>query len=122
MLMRDDHNLAAAGRTAGTLLHPREHEALLLHKIDARVRKHHIRPVFQEHPEAILLQGRIALLGGFGYVHSQRGASAAGDEEYSHPVAWAALLVHNLFEFIYCAVRQTDHYFLLLDRPRQIPR
>ena len=111
--MQDDHNLAAAGRTTGTLLHPREHEALLLHKIDARVRKHQIRPVLQEDPEAVLLERRIALLGGFGYVHSQRGASAAGDEEYSHPVAGGALLLNDFLELLYCAVRQTDHYFLL---------
>ena len=64
--------LAAAG-TAGRafLLHAGEHETLALAEIDRRAREHLVRPFFQEHLQTVLFEGRVARLGGFGYVHSQ---------------------------------------------------
>ncbi len=112
VLTRDDICLTTAG-TAGTLLHAREHKTLSIQKIYVRVREHVMRSRLQEHPEAVLFDGHIALLGRFGYVHSQRGASAAGDEKYSHTVARGALLLNHFLELLYRTVRQTYHYFLL---------
>ena len=63
---------SAAAGTAGTLLfHAGQNETLSRGKIDDRAVKHLVRPVLQEHLQSILLKGRVARLGGFGYVHSQ---------------------------------------------------
>jgi hypothetical protein len=106
---------AAARRAAGTRLHAREHETLVLHEIDIGVHQHAVRPFLYKHLQSVHLEGHIAPQGRFGYVHSQRGASAAGDREYPHPVAVSSLLYHNFLELLYCAVRQTYHYFLLAE-------
>ena len=101
---------SATARTAGTLLlHAGEHEALMLHKIDDCGSEHLIGPVLQKHPEAVLFEGHIARLGGFGYVHSQRGASAAGDQENPHTVARLTLLSNHFFKLNYRSICQTQH-------------
>jgi hypothetical protein len=64
-------SFSAAAGTAGALLHAREHEALAVAEIDGRGGEHLVRPLFQEYPESVLLEGQVARLGGFGYVHSQ---------------------------------------------------
>jgi hypothetical protein len=105
---------AAAGAAGGAfLLHAREHEALAFGEIDGRVREHLVRAVLQKHLQSALLKGHVARLGGFGYVHSQRGASAAGHEEYPNPVARCTLLGDHFLELCYCTVCNTYHSFLL---------
>lgn len=51
----------AAGRTAGTLLHAREHEALRFHKIDAGRVQHVVRTLFKKELEPVLLNRNVAL-------------------------------------------------------------
>jgi len=106
---------AAARRAAGTRLHAGEHETLAIMKIDVRVHEHAVGPFLQENFEAAQIEGRIARLGFFGYVHSQRRASASGDYEDPHAVSGSSLLLHDFFELLYCVVRQTYHYFLLTE-------
>ena len=77
----------------------------MIMEIDARIHEHGIRPLFQEYFEPLHFQGCVALLGRFGYVHSQGRASAAGDDENPYPVSRRALLGHDLFELVNRAVR-----------------
>lgn len=105
---------AAAGAAGAFLFHPGQNEALSFGKIDGRVREHLVRPVFQKDLEAVLFEGHVSRLGGFGYVHSQRGASAAGDQEYPDPVSRGSLLGNHFLELAYRAVCNTYHYFLLI--------
>jgi len=83
-------------------------------EIDGGTHEHLVRTLFKEQLETVLFEGRVARLGGFGYVHSQGGASAAGDDEDSHAVIGAALLFHYFLELLYCAVGKTYHYNFLL--------
>ncbi len=101
--------MLTAARTAGALLHAGEHETLAFQKIYVRVREHIIRPRLQEEPEAADLVGGIAGCCCLGYVHSQGGASAAGNQENPNAVSRRSLLVHNLLELVYRIVRQTYH-------------
>jgi hypothetical protein len=100
----------ATGRSAGTGLHARENESLLRIEIDTRIREHAFCPLFQKNLETVEIHGRVAHLGRFGYVHSQRRASAARDHEDSHPVPGITLLTDKFLEFVYSAVRQAYHY------------
>src|SRR5512134_2135905 len=100
---------AAAGRTAGARLHAGQYESLSIHKIDRGVHEHIARLLFEEHLQTILLKRCVAHLGGFGYVHSQRRASAAGDNEYPDPVAVRSLLRDHILEPLDRAVRKTYH-------------
>jgi hypothetical protein len=104
---------AAARRPAGTRLHAAQDETLAFYEVDVRVHQHVVGPFLQENLEAVYLERRIALQGRFGYVHSQGGASAAGDHKDPHPVAGGALFFHDILELCYRAIRQTYHYFLL---------
>lgn len=110
---RRGNSAGAARRAARARSHSREHEALPLMEIDVRVHQHIVCSFLQKNFQTIQLEGRVAPQGRFGYVHSQRGASAAGDHEDSHPVSGSSLFFHYFLELCYCAVRQTDHYFLL---------
>lgn len=104
-----DHDVwlgsAAAGRTAGTRLHTSEHKTLLFLKIDARIHKHGTCLFLQKYFQTIQLYGRIARLGCFGYVHSQRGASAAWNDEDTHAVSGSALLCNDFLELAHCTIR-----------------
>ena len=62
---------AAAGGPAGTRLHARQDKPLVLVEIDARILEHGIGLLLQKYFEPCYFEGHIALLGGFGYVHSQ---------------------------------------------------
>ncbi len=64
----------------------------MLLKINARIHEHGVGPFLKENLQTIYFNGCIARLGRFGYVHSQRGASAAGNDEDPHPVSGSALL------------------------------
>jgi hypothetical protein len=104
---------SAAAGTAGTLLfHAGQHKTLPLCKIDDRAVKHLVRPVLQEDLQAVLLESYVARLGDFGYVHSQRGASATWDEEYPHPIACGTLLGDHFLELRYRTVSNTYHQLL----------
>ena len=104
---------AAAGGAAGARRHSREHEALALMEINVRGHQHLTGLLLQKNLEAVQLEGRVALQGSFGYVHSQRRASAARDREDPHPVSRYSLFCNHILELLYRAVRQTYHYFLL---------
>jgi len=78
-------------------------------KIDIRVHEHILCSIFQENLETIQLECNITHLGGFGYVHSQRRASAAWYEKDSHAVARLSLRLDYFFEFVYCTLGQTYH-------------
>jgi hypothetical protein len=85
-------------------LHARKHETLPFLKIDLRAHQHFVRPLFQEHFQALHLKGLIAHLGGFGYVHSQGGASAARDNEYPYTVSGGSLFLNDFLKLIYSTV------------------
>jgi hypothetical protein len=64
--------VSTATGSAGILgLHAGQDKALMIGKIDLRVRQHCICPFFQKQPESIMLKSRVARLGGFGNVHCQ---------------------------------------------------
>ncbi len=80
--------LATAARgAAGTRLHTRKNETLMLLEIDARRHQHRVGPFLEKNLQPLHFKGRIAHLGRFGYVHSQRRASAAWNNEDSHSVS-----------------------------------
>ena len=99
----------AAGRTAGTLLHARKHESLSFHKIDGGRVQHLVRALLKKELQTVLLKSDVALYCRFGYVHSQRRASAAGNNENPHPVPCFPLFLYNRFKLLYRAVRQAYH-------------
>ena len=103
---------AAAGAAGALLLHTGQYETLSLGEIDDRAVQHLVRPVLQEYLQTVLLESYVARLGDFGYVHSQRGASAAGNKEYPYPVACCTLLGDHFLEFRYCTVSYTYHQLL----------
>ena len=115
VIIKKRDSARAAGRTARTRLHSRKHEPLRFLEIDIRVRQHGVSPFLQKNLKAFHFEGRISPQGRFGYVHSQRGASAAGDHEDPHPVSGSSLLFHDFLELAYRAIRQTYHYFLLAE-------
>jgi hypothetical protein len=78
-------------------------------KIDIRVHEHIFRPLFQKNLETVQLECYITPLGGFGYVHSQRRASAARYEKYPHAVSGLSLRLNYFLELAYCIVGQTYH-------------
>ncbi len=78
-------------------------------KIDIRVHEHILRPLFQKNLETIQLECNVTHLGGLGYVHSQRRASATGNEEYPHAVAGLSLCLDYFFKLGYCTFGQTYH-------------
>ena len=94
-------------------MHAREHEPLILLEIDVRIHEHAICPLFQKNLQTIQIDGRVARLGRFGYVHSQRWASTTRNHEYPYSVSCYPLLFNDFFELVYRAVCQTNHYFLL---------
>lgn len=106
------HSISAAAGTAGIslLLHPCDHEPAAVLKINGRVHEHSLRLHFQEHFQPVLLDRCIPRLGIVGYVHSQRGASAAGNDENAYTGASTAVLVRDEFlELRYSTVCQTYH-------------
>ena len=106
--------LTVAGRTAGARLHAGEHETLPFLEIDVCAFEHLVRTLFQEYFQTLQLKGRVAFYGRFGYVHSQRGASAARDDKYPDSVSGCPLLFNDVFELSYCFVGQTYHISSLL--------
>ena len=90
-------------------MHARKHKTLPFLKIDHRAHQHIAGTLFQKQFQALQLKGRIALQGSFGYVHSQRGASAARDNEYPDTVSSCSLLINSFLELSYCIVCQTYH-------------
>jgi len=100
---------AAARRPAGARLHPCKYKTLAFLEINVRGRQHLIRLFFQEHFQAAQFERRIALLGRFGYVHSQRRASAARDDENANAISGSPLFLYNFLELSYCIVSQTYH-------------
>ena len=82
----------------------REHKTLSFLEINARARQHFACALFQEQLQALQLKGLIAPQGGFGYVHSQRGASAARDDEYPDTVSGSSLLFDDFLKPAYRAI------------------
>jgi hypothetical protein len=82
-------------------------------KINVCVHEHVFRSFLKENLQAIQLEGHVASLGRFGYVHSQRRASAAWNEKYPHSIASLPLGFDYFLEFTYCIICQIYHYFLL---------
>jgi hypothetical protein len=105
---------AAAGRSAGRL-HAGQDEPLPFLEIDVGVRQHHVRPLFQKHPQPVHLERGIPAQGFFGYVHSQGRASAAGHREDPDAVTGRSLFFHCFFELLYRTVSKTYHTFLLAE-------
>jgi hypothetical protein len=62
---------AAARGAAGALLHACKHETLVVMEIDDGVRQHLVCAVLKKDLQPVMLERRVARLGGFGYVHSQ---------------------------------------------------
>ena len=87
------------------MLHAREHETLAFLEIDVGAFEHFVRSFFQEYFQTLQFKGRIALHGRFGSVHSQRGASAAWDDEYPDSVSGSPLFFNDIFELSYSFVR-----------------
>lgn len=69
MCCRCIQGLTAAG-TAGAL-HAGQNKSLSFIEIDVRIRKHHVRTLFQEHLQTVHLERGITPQGFLGYVHSQ---------------------------------------------------
>ena len=116
VIMKGGRNSAgAARRAARARRHSREHKALALVEIDVRVHQHIVGPLLQKNLKAFHLEGRVSPQGSFGYVHSQRGASAARNHEDPHPVSGSSLLFHDFLELAYRTIRQTYHSFLLAE-------
>ena len=78
-------------------------------KINVRVHEHILCPLFQENLQAIHFEGHITPLGRFGYVHSQRRASAARDEKNPYSITRCSLSLDYFLKLAYCAVGQTYH-------------
>jgi hypothetical protein len=85
-------------------LHAREHKTLTFLEINVCAHQHFVRPLFQENLQPLHLKDLIAHLGRFGYVHSQRGASAARYDEYPYTVAGSSLLFNDFLELVYSTV------------------
>jgi hypothetical protein len=106
---RSDHSARPESAAAGARLHAGKHETLVFLEINARIHEHGKGLFLQKNFQPIQFDGRIARLGCFGYVHSQRGASTARDDEDPHTVSGSALLCNNFLEFTHCTIRQTNH-------------
>jgi hypothetical protein len=78
-------------------------------KINVRVHEHILCPLFKKNLQAVHFEGHITPLGRFGYVHSQRRASASWNEKNPDAVSGFPLCLNNFLELAYCAVGQIYH-------------
>jgi hypothetical protein len=85
-------------------LHARKHESLVFLKVDVSVGKHAHRTLLKKNPQPLHIEGSITYLRRFGYVHSQRRASATRDNKYPYPISGRSLLSDDFLEFIHCIV------------------
>ncbi len=102
--MQSQTDSATAGGTARTRLHAGKHESLVFLKVYARICKHAHCTLLKENPQPLHIKGRVTGLRRFGYVHSQRRASATRDNKYPYPVSCSALLGDDFLELVHCIV------------------
>ncbi len=85
----------------------------MLLEVYARIHEHAVCPLLQKNFQTFQIDDCIAQLGLLGYVHSQRGASTTGNDEYPYTVSCNPLLCNYIFKLVYRIVRQNNHYILL---------